>query len=257
MLHDAGRADAGEVFAWGDGRAGQLGQGVQRCRYTPLAIAALRGKYVKHVAAGHYHSAAVSGIAVVSLCPIYSQRPYLLHFDATIGMSGTAASGHLYMWGAAQNGRLGLSTREQRVLVPTLVEERPWGDRTVVHVACGADFTLGIVHPPMYPSYAWAPMPNVPDARAWRRLGAAVTDDGSVYSTGTNAFGQLGLGDTTDRSEFTLVEALVGLDIHRVACGSGHAAAITGACWEAGAFPMAALSAKTPACSWPVVDGPL
>jgi len=60
-LYSSWPVDAGEVFAWGDGRAGQLGQGVQRCRYTPLAIAALRGKYVKHVAAGHYHSAAISG----------------------------------------------------------------------------------------------------------------------------------------------------------------------------------------------------
>lgn len=55
------------------------------------------------------------------------------------------------MWGAAHNGRLGLPTTEQRVLVPTLVEERPWGDRAVVHVACGADFTVGTARAPRAP----------------------------------------------------------------------------------------------------------
>ena len=59
-LHSLAK-DAGEVFAWGEGQAGQLGQGVQRTRYTPLAVAALRGKYVTHVACGDQHSAAISG----------------------------------------------------------------------------------------------------------------------------------------------------------------------------------------------------
>jgi len=41
--------EQGEVYSWGDGKDGKLGNGKERNRYTPLAIAGLRGKYVTRV----------------------------------------------------------------------------------------------------------------------------------------------------------------------------------------------------------------
>ena len=43
------------------GNSGQLGNGKERSRFTPLAISGLRGKYVTQVAAADAHSAAISG----------------------------------------------------------------------------------------------------------------------------------------------------------------------------------------------------
>jgi len=53
-----------------------------------------------------------------------------------------------------------------------------------------------------------------------------INSTGKVYSTGDNQFGQLGLGDQISRFEPTLVSALSGYRIVKIACGS-HSAAIS------------------------------
>ena len=222
--------DAGEVFAWGDGQHGQLGHGVQRTRYSPLAVAALRGKYVTHIAAGELHSAAISGALTKEEANALTTPTRGL--TALVSPAKTkkkkTASGDLYVWGAGQSGRLGLANAPARVLAPTPVAGAPWQGHKVVHVACGFDFTIGmprILAP--YPPRATSLTSPLHRGRAGPA--AAVIDDGRVFSTGGNATGQLGVGDTSDRSEFTLVDGLTGQDIRRVACGSGHAAAVSGA----------------------------
>lgn len=54
--------DDGEVFSWGSGRYGRLGQGHLRDRFSPLMIdRPLRGRDVVQVACHEFHSVALCG----------------------------------------------------------------------------------------------------------------------------------------------------------------------------------------------------
>ena len=46
-----------------------------------------------------------------------------------------------------------------------------------------------------------------------------IKNDGSVWSCGYNGYGQLGLGDATDRSTFTQVTTNINNDVRQIACG--------------------------------------
>ena len=47
-------------------------------------------------------------------------------------------------------------------------------------------------------------------------------NDGSVYACGYNASGQLGLGDTTDRTTFTQITTNINNDVKQITCGGSH-----------------------------------
>jgi alpha-tubulin suppressor-like RCC1 family protein len=95
--------------------------------------------------------------------------------DVACGQSHTLAlksNGTLYATGDNGNGQLGLGDTTNRTSF-TLVSNLS----DVIAVACG--------------SRSRSPL--------------SLKSDGTLYATGYNAYGQLGLGDTTDRSTFTLV----------------------------------------------------
>lgn len=50
----------------------------------------------------------------------------------------------------------------------------------------------------------------------------------TVYSWGRGEDGQLGIGDTSDQDEPTYVDALRGVGVKQIACGSGHTVVLTG-----------------------------
>ncbi|MDR0746336.1 MAG: hypothetical protein LBE89_00395, partial [Helicobacteraceae bacterium] len=54
----------------------------------------------------------------------------------------------------------------------------------------------------------------------------ALSDDGKVYATGLNEYGQLGLGNTTDRNTFTEVSSLSGKTITALSAGNLHSFAL-------------------------------
>jgi len=62
-----------------------------------------------------------------------------------------------------------------------------------------------------------------------RGRGAFGHDDGSlaVFMWGRGEDGQLGLGDTSDQDEPTYVDALRGVGVRQIACGSGHTVVLT------------------------------
>ena len=53
-------SEEGEVFSWGSGDGGKLGQGHLRDRSTPLRIAELKDVKVSKIACHEFHSAAIS-----------------------------------------------------------------------------------------------------------------------------------------------------------------------------------------------------
>ena len=54
------------------------------------------------------------------------------------------------------------------------------------------------------------------------------SEDGlAVFCWGRGEDGQLGLGDTSDQDEPTYVDALRGVGVRQIACGSGHTVVLT------------------------------
>jgi alpha-tubulin suppressor-like RCC1 family protein len=53
-------------------------------------------------------------------------------------------------------------------------------------------------------------------------MGHSELDGLAVFTWGRGEDGQLGLGDTSDQDEPTYVDALRGVGVRQIACGSGH-----------------------------------
>ncbi|KAH7287978.1 hypothetical protein KP509_31G005900 [Ceratopteris richardii] len=105
----------------------------------------------------------------------------------------------LYVWGYNKSGQIAALNvrrclRVPKRLSPDLFEED--GKLRILEVACGRQHT------------------------------AAVTSDGSLFTWGSNEFGQLGDGSEDDHTEPNKVEALENEFVKSVACGANCTAAI-------------------------------
>jgi len=123
--------------------------------------------------------------------------------------------GQLFSWGSDAHGQLGVNGGKGLQTVPKTVKHL--ATSTIVQVACGENHTL------------------------------ALTYDGQLFSWGSNSFGQLGLGTSTDREvKPTLVASLAGIPLAFIACGGNHSFAVSksGAVfgWGKNAFGQLGLS---------------
>ena len=75
---------------------------------------------------------------------------------------------------------------------------------------------------------------------------AAVTKSGNVWTWGSNAFGQLGVGDQRPRSHPELVTTLRGTGAVNVACGGDHTIVLTTQCSSANDVVADATHAESP-----------
>mmetsp|Transcript_29534 Transcript_29534/g.48956 ORF Transcript_29534/g.48956 Transcript_29534/m.48956 type:complete len:411 (+) Transcript_29534:46-1278(+) len=106
-------------------------------------------------------------------------------------------AGTLYICGTGEYNKLGVGDLQDRE-APALVEELR--DVPIVHVACGKYHT------------------------------AAVSASGDVYTWGLESSGQLGLGSSkTKAATPQKVEALSGMGVKQLSCGSYHTLALTDA----------------------------
>ena len=214
--------EASRVWAFGRGQYGRLGTGDEDDRTTPTEVEGLRGVTITFVAAGSYHSVAVSaGGGTFTWGRGYAGR--LGHGDednqlepreveagrfggdrvvqAAAGGGHTAAvtaEGRLYTWGWGVFGQLGQGA-DLDMLVPTLVRAGGLEGSPVLMVACGDAHTL------------------------------AVTRAGALHACGRGAEGQLGLNDKVNRSVFERVGLPVLSDARIVTASAGlyHSAAVT------------------------------
>jgi len=123
----------------------------------------------------------------------------------TAGDNFTAAlksNGQLYMWGLNSVGQIGVGPPLTNKLVPTLV-------------------------PPPFVGVPWV---SISVCCKGGHMGA-IASNGNLYMWGSNFDGQLGVGDTTNRSVPTVVTFTVGptLPWRQVACGRSHTAALDNA----------------------------
>jgi cysteine-rich repeat protein len=181
--HSLALRSNGTVYAWGLNSSGQLGDGSNATRFTPVLVAGL--SKVVALAAGTSHSLALS------------------------------SEGTVYAWGLNTSGQLGDGTTTNRktpILVPDLTN--------VVAISAGANYSLALRSDGTV--YAWGlntsgqlgdgttttrrtpiPVPgltNVVAIAAGDNHSLAVRVVGTVYAWGDNDNGQLGDGSTTNRA---------------------------------------------------------
>lgn len=219
-------SSTGQLFTFGDGTFGVLGHGNLTSFGYPKEVESLRGLWVKSVACGPWHTA-----AVVDIMNDHSKS--------------SSKCGKLFTWGDGDKGKLGHSDRGRKLL-PTCVAELV--DHDFVQVSCGRMLTVGLTN--MGKVYAMGSSvhgqlgnPHAKDKSITVVQGklkdeyvkeisvgsyhiAALTSKGNVFTWGKGANGQLGLGDTRDRNSPMLVEALRDRKVEHITCGSSCTAAI-------------------------------
>lgn len=191
--HVAAVKSSGTLFTWGYNIYGRLGHGDTINRSSPTAVNALNTYTIKEVHAGGATTAVLTGAgpsytlwtwgygAVGTLghnlttsrsAPIIISAGWSRIFHGGYSMMGINSSGALYSWGSNTNGELGLND------------------------------TIGRSSPALVMSGLSSANINVGSGGS---NAAIIKSDGSLWTVGANAYGQLGLGDFTSRSNFTQV----------------------------------------------------
>lgn len=230
LWHTALITSTGLLFTFGDGSFGALGHGNRCGTSIPREVEALTGLQTLRVSCGIWHTAAVVKIMSTSV-------------DS--GPSDCSESGKLFTWGDGDKGRLGHGDKEAR-LIPERIAAL--AEKTFTQVACGHSTTTALsVFGHVYTmgngengqlgsSLADGTSPICVEGKIAKSIvreiscglhhTAVLTSKSEVYTWGKGNYGQLGHGDTYDRSTPTLVEFLKDKQVKSVVCGSNLTAAI-------------------------------
>jgi alpha-tubulin suppressor-like RCC1 family protein len=224
----------GELWTFGTGTCGQLGQGVGHANehiHRPRLVTALQGVFVSAVSANQNHSIVLSGEGHIytfgkdgsgqlghgyspnipggqtsrgSDAGVSQYSPRRIESLLGVKICGVAAgwdhslavssTGSLYTFGSGQFGQLGHGDNLRDQFTPMLVAALQ-GIRILV-AAGGFEHSL-------------------------------VVGEHNVYSFGNNTYGELGHGDVDSRVLPTVIELLGGLHIHSISAGSGASVAAT------------------------------
>jgi len=213
--HSLALTSSGQVLAWGDNFDGELGNSSNVNSSTPVAVSLTSGTYVTAIAAGNYHSLALTafgdvlawgnnaygqlgnGTTTNSNTPVFVSVPNAAIVTAIAGGGShslaLASTGQMLAWGYNAYGQLGNGTTTASN-VPIAVS-LPSGT-TVTAIAGGANHSL------------------------------ALTYTGQVLAWGNNGNGQLGNGTTTSSSNPVAVSLPAGTTVTAIAGGAGHSLAI-------------------------------
>lgn len=186
--------ESGELYVFGNNSYGQLGLEGTTARYIPTLNSLPNGVKIKSIAVGEYHSIALgedgniyswgrnltgqlgTGDTVNRYIPTIINLPNNVKpISISVGASHSSAlgdDGQLYLWGSSGLGQMGTGNSVS-IIVPTPLK--------LPNRAKPASISNGYGH-------------------------ILVTDtNGDIYAWGSNATGQLGTGDTTNRLIPTLV----------------------------------------------------
>ncbi|GMH71603.1 hypothetical protein TrST_g1382 [Triparma strigata] len=244
----------GEAFTWGNGADGRLGHGDDHNRATPTKLELTGGGCVFNASCGERHTMIVvdeSGRGVGYVPPSGSEEAKELKGVRT---------GTLMSFGSNKGGQLGTGDIVNR-MSPSVVTCSAWRRGAMVtEVSCGMHHTLALAvvgnsHPVKRRVYAWgwgehgrlgvgheemqlSPTEvalmshrNVLSVKAGEQHSIAMTENGDVYSWGSNRFGQLGVsldGDTLPSNPLPQKVVMEGGELAEfIDTGSRHSSVVT------------------------------
>lgn len=216
--HAVALATDGRTYAWGSNSNGQLGDGSAVNASTPTTVALPAGVTLTQVSAGGFHTVGLGSdgrtyawgrngqgqLGDPGTPPFDQDAPVVTPVPAGATFTRVEAGnlhtvaltsdGRLYAWGSNSSGQLGDGTTTSRN-APTLVTE-PAPGVTYTSVSAGHAHTV------------------------------ATGSDGRTYAWGENSHGELGVGDTTDRTTPVAVHVPAGVTFSRLSAGQATSAAV-------------------------------
>lgn len=206
------------MLCWGHSAFGQLGIGHDHQTFVskPQTCGFFRGRRIKEVACGGYHSAFLLEGGEIYTCGLNS-KGQLGHYndgkepeqvEALAGEDivhvacgelhslAVSSNGQIFSWGASSEGQLGHATMEVSVSIPRFI--RKLNQQKILQVSCGS----------------------------WHCL--ALADDSQLFTWGQNSHGQLGLGEGFEsQSSPQRVKSLEGIPLAQVTAGGFHSFALS------------------------------
>lgn len=227
--HSCGLSESGQAYCWGDGSSGQLGTGDTDSKRYAVPVAT-DGRFTA-LAAGGAHTCALGADAiawcwgandsgqlgisgtdmVTSPRAVETDLRFLELSAGSAHTCGITVGGRAYCWGDGTDGKLGTGSPIANTSSPQAVA----AELVFTHISAGARHTCGIVETgEMYCWGAnnlgqlgigtagpaqWTPArvdSNVifADLSAGFNHSCAVSDSGTTYCWGENAYGEMGAG---------------------------------------------------------------
>ena len=206
--HSLALTSDGQLFAWGQNDDGQLGDGTTADRSVPVAVTmsgALLGKTVVAIAAGVYHSSALTsdgrifawglnadgqlgdGTTSSRTTPVAVTMNGVLAGETVVAIAAGYAhnfalteDGQLFAWGRNDNGQLGDGTITNRhVPVAVIMSGAPAG-RSVLEIAGGGFHTIALTG--VLPIDTWTTETFGPDANNPAIAGKLANPDGDAFN---------------------------------------------------------------------------
>ncbi|XP_068967213.1 probable E3 ubiquitin-protein ligase HERC4 [Bombus flavifrons] len=207
-----------DMFCWGSTRHGELGLGgiEDEIILIPCEVDFKKASEIQQIACGENYTVVITHDGEIYSCGNndYGQLGHeqgrkrlqlILGLDAFVFKKAACGAyhtiavnewGQLFSWGCNSEGQLGLNSKNFMECSPRMV--KTLGTSIIVQVACGMKHAL------------------------------ALTNNGELYSWGSNSEGQLGLGvDIRYEIKPKLINTLAGVPIAFIACGGYHSIAIS------------------------------
>lgn len=206
--HTAAIKNNGTLYAWGNNSRGQLGQNNTTMIYTPIQVGS--DSDWQKIAAGCAHNLAIKN------------------------------NGNLWSWGQNSYGELGTNSRTNRSVPTQISTNTDWvrciasktysyGSSYILNSnnelwTCGWIYNNGTHYNSTFTKFGtdtdWEHI------APGERFFLTIKTDGSLWATGYNTNGQLGLGDLVHRNNGSLTQVGSATDWSYVSCGWIHSFAI-------------------------------